>query len=134
MTATFDKGVLEVTVPKPEQQAPRKVTITVGGASTGEPQAIESSEEASAPEASAPEASPRPREAPRAAASAHVVSAEPPAGPNRRTVGSGLTGAQRMMPVWPREWRPGWGQTHRPWGPEPTGIVARRWPVRVSMA
>jgi HSP20 family protein len=42
--ATFDKGVLAVTVPKPEQQAPRKVQITVGGASTGEPQAIEGSE------------------------------------------------------------------------------------------
>jgi HSP20 family protein len=56
VTATFDKGVLNVTVPKPEQQAPRKVTITVGGASTGEAQAIESSEEASAPEASTPEA------------------------------------------------------------------------------
>jgi HSP20 family protein len=53
VTATFDKGVLEVTVPKPEQQAPRKVQITVGGASTGEAQAIESSEEAPAPEAPA---------------------------------------------------------------------------------
>ncbi len=54
VTATFDKGVLEVTVPKPEQQAPRKVQITVGGASTGEAQAIESSE--SSAEAPAPEA------------------------------------------------------------------------------
>jgi HSP20 family protein len=45
--ATFDKGVLEVTVPKPEQQAPRKVQITVGGASTGEPEAIEGSESSS---------------------------------------------------------------------------------------
>jgi HSP20 family protein len=42
--ATFDKGVLQVTVPKPEQQTPRKVQITVGGASTGEPKAIEGSE------------------------------------------------------------------------------------------
>jgi HSP20 family protein len=49
--ATFDKGVLEVTVPKPDQQAPRKVQITVGGASAGEPAAIESSE--SSPEAPA---------------------------------------------------------------------------------
>lgn len=51
--ATFDKGVLEVTVPKPEQQAPRKVQITVGGTSAGE--AIESSEASSqaAPEAPA---------------------------------------------------------------------------------
>ena len=70
VTATFDKGVLEVTVPKPEQQAPRKVTITVGGASTGEPQAIESSEEASAPEASAPEASAPEALAPEAPAAA----------------------------------------------------------------
>jgi HSP20 family protein len=54
VTATFDKGVLEVTVPKPEQQAPRKVQITVGGVSTGEAQAIESSE--SSEEAPAPEA------------------------------------------------------------------------------
>ena len=54
VTATFDKGVLEVTIPKPEQQAPRKVQITVSGASTGEAEAIESSEgsdEAPAPEA-----------------------------------------------------------------------------------
>jgi HSP20 family protein len=42
--ATFDKGVLQVTVPKPEQQTPRKVQITVGGASTGETKAIEGSE------------------------------------------------------------------------------------------
>jgi HSP20 family molecular chaperone IbpA len=35
--ATFDEGVLEVTVPKPDQQAPRKVQITVGGASAGDP-------------------------------------------------------------------------------------------------
>ena len=58
VTATFDNGVLEVTVPKPVQQAPRKVQITVAGTPAGEPQAIESSEEASAPdapEASAPE-------------------------------------------------------------------------------
>ena len=45
--ATFDKGVLAVTVPKPEQQAPRKVQITVGGASAGEPEAIEGSESSS---------------------------------------------------------------------------------------
>jgi HSP20 family protein len=56
VTATFDKGVLAVTVPKPEHQAPRKVEITVGGTSTGDAQAIESSPEASASEATAPEA------------------------------------------------------------------------------
>ncbi|MGZ4169621.1 MAG: Hsp20/alpha crystallin family protein, partial [Solirubrobacteraceae bacterium] len=41
--ATFDKGVLEVTVPKPEQQAPRKVQITVGGAPASKAEAIETS-------------------------------------------------------------------------------------------
>jgi HSP20 family protein len=30
ITATFDRGVLEVSVPKPEQVKPRKVQITVG--------------------------------------------------------------------------------------------------------
>jgi HSP20 family protein len=29
--ATFERGVLEVTVPKPEQQGPHKVQITAGG-------------------------------------------------------------------------------------------------------
>jgi HSP20 family protein len=38
--ATFDRGVLEVTVPKPAQRTPRKVQISVGS----EPQAIEGSE------------------------------------------------------------------------------------------
>jgi hypothetical protein len=46
--------VLEVTVPKPEQQAPRKVQITVAGAPAGETSVIEASE--SAPEAPAAEA------------------------------------------------------------------------------
>jgi HSP20 family protein len=40
--ATFDRGVLEIRVPKPEQRKPRKVQITVGGGS--EPQTIEGSE------------------------------------------------------------------------------------------
>jgi HSP20 family protein len=31
ITAAFDNGVLEVSVPKPEQPKPRKVQITVGG-------------------------------------------------------------------------------------------------------
>jgi HSP20 family protein len=56
VTATFDKGVLEVTVPKPEHQAPRTVQITVGRAAAGEAQAIEGSAEAPAPEAPAAEA------------------------------------------------------------------------------
>ena len=51
--ATFDKGVLEVTVPKPEQQTPRKVQIAVGGASNDEAQAIEGSESGSEAPASA---------------------------------------------------------------------------------
>jgi HSP20 family protein len=38
--ATFDRGVLEVHVPKPEQRKPRKVEITVGS----EPKTIEASE------------------------------------------------------------------------------------------
>jgi HSP20 family protein len=43
VSATFDKGVLEVTVPKPAQPVARKVQISVGAAE-GEPQTIESSE------------------------------------------------------------------------------------------
>jgi HSP20 family protein len=42
--ATFDRGVLEVTVPKPEQRVPRKVQISVGGGSSSP--AIEGSETA----------------------------------------------------------------------------------------
>ena len=41
ITATFDKGVLEISVPKPEQAKPHKVQITAGG---GESQAIEGGE------------------------------------------------------------------------------------------
>jgi HSP20 family protein len=41
ITAHFDRGVLEVSVPKPEQPKPRTVKITVGG---GEAQAIEGGE------------------------------------------------------------------------------------------
>ncbi len=39
--ASFDKGVLEVRIPKPEERKPRKVAISVGGAA---PQTIEGSE------------------------------------------------------------------------------------------
>jgi len=49
--ATFENGVLEVTVPKPAQQAPRKVQIAVGGGAAAEPQAIEASESSDAPAA-----------------------------------------------------------------------------------
>ena len=38
--ASFENGVLEVRVPKPEQRKPRKVTISAGG---GAPQTIEGS-------------------------------------------------------------------------------------------
>lgn len=48
--ATFDKGVLEVTVPKPAQRTPQKVQISVGAGSS-EPQAIEGSEGSEAPAA-----------------------------------------------------------------------------------
>ena len=41
ITATFDRGVLEVTVPKPAQAQPHKVQITVGAR---EPEAIEAAE------------------------------------------------------------------------------------------
>ncbi len=40
--ASFDRGVLEVRIPKPEERKPRKVAISVGG----QPQAIEGSETA----------------------------------------------------------------------------------------
>jgi HSP20 family protein len=48
--ASFDRGVLEVRVPKPEARKPRKVTIAVGGE---QPQTIEGAEaNGSAPERS----------------------------------------------------------------------------------
>jgi HSP20 family protein len=39
--ASFEKGVLEIRIPKPEERKPRKVAISVGG---GEPKTIEGSE------------------------------------------------------------------------------------------
>ncbi|MBV8430672.1 MAG: Hsp20/alpha crystallin family protein, partial [Solirubrobacterales bacterium] len=47
--ASFDKGVLEVRIPKPEQRKPRKVTIAAGGAS----KTIEGAETSSSTEAGA---------------------------------------------------------------------------------
>ena len=44
VTAAFDRGVLEVRVPKPEQRKPRRITISAGeGSSTGsgEPRTLE---------------------------------------------------------------------------------------------
>jgi HSP20 family protein len=45
--ASFDRGVLEIRIPKPEQRKPRKVTISAGG---GAPQTIETSESTAAGE------------------------------------------------------------------------------------
>ena len=42
--ASFDRGVLEVRIPKPEERKPRKVAISVGGE---QPKTIEGSESAS---------------------------------------------------------------------------------------
>jgi HSP20 family protein len=50
--ATFDKGVLEVTVPKPAQRTPRKVQISVGGAQP----TIEGSESSNGSETATPAA------------------------------------------------------------------------------
>jgi HSP20 family protein len=44
--ASFDRGVLEVRIPKPEERKPRKVAISVGA---GEPKAIEGKETEAAP-------------------------------------------------------------------------------------
>src|SRR5438309_237781 len=47
VNAHFDRGVLEVRIPKPEQRKPRKVAISVGGTTAGgaeEPQTIEGGE------------------------------------------------------------------------------------------
>lgn len=44
ITAQFENGVLEVTVPKPAQPAPRKVAITVGSGAGSESPAVSSGE------------------------------------------------------------------------------------------
>lgn len=44
VAASFDKGVLEVRIPKPEERKPRKVAISVGGASGGGQKTIEGAE------------------------------------------------------------------------------------------
>ena len=61
--ATFNAGVLEVRIPKPERIKPRKVTISVGGGaagsgSAGAGQVVEGSARDSAEQASAPAAEP----------------------------------------------------------------------------
>jgi len=52
ISASFDRGVLEVRIPKPEQRKPRKVSIAVGG---GTPQTIEAGEHGAASGAEATE-------------------------------------------------------------------------------
>ena len=41
VTASFDKGVLEVHIPKPEQRKPRRVQIKAGQNGNGRPAAVE---------------------------------------------------------------------------------------------
>lgn len=64
-----------------------------------------------------------------------------PARAARRTLGSLIlwlppvaARVQRYTPVWPSEYRPGWGKTHTPWGPKPTGTRRINLPVRVESA
>ena len=45
----------------------------------------------------------------------------------------GTPDGQRVLPVWPRENRPGCGHTHRPCGRNPTGIFLSSFPVAVSI-
>jgi HSP20 family protein len=42
--ASFERGVLEVRIPKPEQREPRRVSISVGGGNQREPATIEGAE------------------------------------------------------------------------------------------
>ena len=48
VAARFENGVLEVSVPKPEQRKPRRVSISVGG-DAPEPTTIDGSESATSP-------------------------------------------------------------------------------------
>ena len=41
VTASFDRGVLEVRVPKPEERKPKRVEISPGARKTEEPKAVE---------------------------------------------------------------------------------------------
>src|SRR5579875_1519189 len=54
--ASFDRGVLEVRIPKPEQVKPRKVTISVGSGSSAHDEVVDST--ATVSEHSTPEAMP----------------------------------------------------------------------------
>ncbi len=51
--ATFDRGVLEVRVPKPAQRKPRKVAISVGASNGEKPATIEGAESPTASEPTA---------------------------------------------------------------------------------
>jgi HSP20 family protein len=51
ITASFDRGVLEVRIPKPEQRKPRKVAISLGG----QPTTIEGGESSAEHNGSTPE-------------------------------------------------------------------------------
>jgi HSP20 family protein len=44
--ASFDKGVLEISIPKPEQRKPRKVTISAGGGASNTIEGAEHTEAA----------------------------------------------------------------------------------------
>ena len=53
VNASFDRGVLEVRIPKPEQRKPRKVSISVGGTAAGvedSPPTIDAAQNGSASE------------------------------------------------------------------------------------
>jgi HSP20 family protein len=52
--ASFDRGVLEVRIPKPEERKPRKVTISAGGGSAKTIEGSESGETAGALNSDAP--------------------------------------------------------------------------------
>ena len=94
--ATFDKGVLEVTVPKPAQRTPRKVQISVGGP---RPQTIEGSRRPSSRDRHRRRGGLVPAGRAWFPAGAGRFPAE--AGPGYPAGAAGVR--QRMMPVWPSE-------------------------------
>src|SRR5207249_10723120 len=50
-----------------------------------------------------------------------------------RGAAHGGPGSQRMLPWWPRLYRPGWGQYMSPWGLAPVAMVLMILPVSGSM-
>ena len=124
VTATFEHGVLEVRVPKPEQRKPRKVAIRVGGASADA--ADDRGRRARRGESAGRLDHPQPR------GSGPLTWLRTRSGPGhgsraRSAVSAGCRCARASS-------CPGWGQTHSPCGPAPTGIAARSWPVAVLIA